>query len=170
LFAYEDKSKWAISYIKLVEDFTLFTDFRETNPYRDYVSKFPVFEYMVPERDLFNDTWKLFLQLAMASPSTRLKVSLSKQGLPRVAISTNGIVDGKARRVTRSVHRLYSFQAYRIIEIYLDELFEKEVLMATDSLNWLILTEEREKRIEKAYQIIEWVEKQTKNTNNEHII
>lgn len=154
LIATGRRNNLALSYIKQVEDFRLMKDFNQTKPYCDYVSKMPVFEYLIPAGDRFNRSWELFLQLALAGISSRVKVVSEKSSnLPRVNITVNGKVDGEPKTITRFVDELALAQVYRMIDIYLDELFSQELQRLTDPVKGMFIDEEREICLKRAKNI-----------------
>lgn len=139
------RNNLANSYINQVEDFTMIKDFRETKPYRDYVSRFPAFEYQLPVGEEYCDQWKQFLQLLLSNPSVLVKcVATDDTRIPRIEFKVKGYVEDELQEIRQFIDQLSERQVDQIFGLLLDELFAGEVSLASDPFFSFFTRKERE--------------------------
>lgn len=115
------------------------SDFKETDIYKQYVSRFEHpknFQLITPDELEFDFDWELLEQLTAASFSSDywLELDVDSSSMYQLYIS----VKSGGNQVVKKIGVLWSFQIYRLFEIYIEEqikLFslmdeEKEAILA----------------------------------------
>jgi hypothetical protein len=121
-------------YIALVEPLNEIKNIRELIPYKEYVTHFPTFPFVINEelRELFD--WDLLQQLIFASFSSATDISWDKyHELPDlyvVVLSSDD--DGKSVSVIKTINELTNSQVVRLFEIYCEEIMNIETLLRED--------------------------------------
>lgn len=126
-------------------------DFKETDIYKQYVSKFTPskqFKLIVPDELEFDFDWELFEQLTATSFSSDYWFELSEDATSyQLYIS----VKSGGKQIVKRVDELWSFQIHRLFEIYIDEQIKLFSLM-DDKEEQEAVQDEQKTRIKK-YQL-----------------
>lgn len=119
---------------EIIEDYekiygSMPSDFKETDIYKQYVSKFKLseqFKLIIPDELEFDFDWELLEQLTAASFSSDYWLILSEDAsMYQLYIS----VKSGGQQIVKRVGGLWSFQIYRLFEIYIEEQIKLFSLM-----------------------------------------
>ena len=107
------------------------SDFKQTDIYKQYVSKFTVpkhFKLIVPSDLTYDFDWELLEQLTAASFSSEYWFAppddTSSTYQLYISVSSGG------KQVVKKIEELWSFQILRLFEIYIDEQIKLFTLMS----------------------------------------
>ena len=107
------------------------SDFKETDIYKQYVSKFIVpkqFKLIVPSEIEHDFDWVLLEQLTAASFSSEYWLEPSDD--PSSTYNLYISVSSGGKKIVKKIEDLWSFQILRLFEIYIDEQIKLFTLMA----------------------------------------
>lgn len=107
------------------------SDFKQTDIYKQYVSKFTVpkhFKLIVPSELMHDFDWKLLEQLTAASFSSEYRFvpsdDISSTYQLYISVTSGG------KKVVKKIEELWSFQILRLFEIYIEEQIKLFTLMS----------------------------------------
>ncbi len=120
-------------------------DIKDQVWYKEYVSKFEVVDYKVPEEIKNDFDWKLLMQLVAASFSSEWDLERNEDDLPDLVIS----VQSWDQVVVKRVSELWWFQVDRLFEIYIEEQINLEILRYENEKEKEIIDSQRESRLER---------------------
>ncbi len=95
--------------------------------YKEYVEKFKVFDFQVPEESKDDFDYDLLLRLTASSFSSQIQI-IESEGLPDIKIS----VDNDGKFIAKTVSELWGFQILKLYEIYIEESINFAVHAASD--------------------------------------
>ncbi|NVO03159.1 MAG: hypothetical protein HXX09_10720 [Bacteroidetes bacterium] len=127
----------------------------ENKFYIDYVSKFDVLEYNVPEEsylDGFN--YPLLLRLIASSLSSEYDLVFLNGCVINEKPDLNIIVLNSGQKLIRSIDSLWGFQIARLYEIYITEALLMQTLLNDEPSEDRLLENERTQRIKKHNQLV----------------
>lgn len=124
-------------------------DFRETDIYKKYVSKFTLpegFRLITPDELALDFDWELLEQLIAASLSSDYWYELSEDTTSyqlNVSVAHNGV------KVVKKIKELWAFQILKLYKIYIEEQIKLFTLMAEDDEEYEAIAAEQKTRIKK---------------------
>jgi len=150
-----EKKKVYEDYDKYIEPLSQIKSTKDMKWYKEYSSEFRTINYLVPD-ELKNDfDWKLLCQLVGSSfSSDGLFEFTSKNAEAEFIIA----VQSGGQTVVKKMSELWGFQILRLYEIYVEELMNLEVLMATDVKEKEAIVPHRKARKDRWNSIMEGVE------------
>lgn len=151
------KRKIIEKYEENVESLREVKDVKNTLFYKEYLSQYNLpkdldFVLKVPE-ELYSDfDWDLLLRLTLASFSSSYSLSLTEQWkqnpTDKIEIMLEITVDG-AKKVTKKLDELWTFQILRLFEIFLEEQMNYATLMMQEEEECESIENERQFYIKK---------------------
>lgn len=152
-----EKRKIIENYEENVESLHGIEDVRDTLFYKEYLSQYNLpkdldFVLKVPEEFYSDFDWDLLLRLTLASFSSSYSLSLTEQWkqnpTDEIEIMLEFTVDG-AKKVTKKLDELWSFQILRLFEIYVEEQMNYATLMMQEEEECESIENERQFYIKK---------------------
>ncbi|MEF2175838.1 MAG: hypothetical protein V3575_05175 [Candidatus Absconditabacteria bacterium] len=141
-------------------------DIYEQNWYLDYISKFQVKEYLVPQELEPDFDWDLLIRLVAGSFSSDGLLDYKfKEGtdgekdlesLPEFIIS----VQSGDQVVVKKISELWGFQILRLYEIYIEEQLNLQILTAEDEKEKEAIEGQRVSRLNRWTLVLENLEKE----------
>lgn len=146
LRADSEKCKMIESYEKLVESFDG-KQIHELKFYQDYYSKINATPYKVPEEYKNDFDWDLLARLTIGSISSEYSFEFSndEDDLPELIISASS---GNGS-VTKMISELWSFQIFKMYEIYISEAINLQWLMVDSDLEFNTIDSFRKEKLTK---------------------
>ena len=124
----------------------------DQNWFQNSVTHFQVTEYLVSEEFANDFNWGLLMQLVAGSFSSNGSLeSVPEKSLPELIIN----VQSGDQVVIKKISELWGFQILRLYEIYIEELLNLQVLIATDQKESESIFAQREARIQRWKLILE---------------
>lgn len=138
----KEKQESVRKYIKCVENIEEIERVEDTFFYKNYISKFPTFDYLVPEEIKEDFDWVLLLQLVTSAFSAEVTVEYNEE---EKGIEVSIAVQSGETKVKKKISELWSFQVLRLFEIFIEERINLEIL-ANDEEEERIAIEEQNER------------------------
>ena len=115
--------------------------------YIDYLEKFDVIEFALPEEYKEDFDYELLLRLIAGSLASRYEFVPLGGNYINEKLEFNIIVISNDTKIIQPVSSLWDSQIKRLFEIYIEEILYLQILMARDMKENKIISEERQTKI-----------------------